>query len=61
MRVSAVAGTVCVNGQEVEIRSLSNSDIVNGVVDLRFGDVNAKLYFNEGKLASESNESVRND
>ncbi|XP_062133402.1 mediator of DNA damage checkpoint protein 1 isoform X2 [Drosophila sulfurigaster albostrigata] len=49
VRIAAVAGKVFVNGSETEIQSISNSDIVNCLVDLKFGNVKAKLSFKEDK------------
>ncbi|XP_034104684.1 uncharacterized protein LOC117568281 [Drosophila albomicans] len=49
VRIAAVAGKVIVNGSETEIQSISNSDIVNCLVDLKFGNVKAKLSFKEDK------------
>ncbi|KAL7731463.1 hypothetical protein ACLKA6_017280 [Drosophila palustris] len=56
VRVAAVAGKVYVNGGEIEIKSIRSSDIVNAVVDLRFGDgdVNAKLYFDDDNVDNEA-------
>ncbi|EDW69490.2 uncharacterized protein mu2 [Drosophila virilis] len=51
VRVSAATGKVYVKGLEtgLEIKSISEADAVNGLVDLRFGNVAAKLQFNDGK------------
>lgn len=51
MRVSAATGKVYVKGLEtgLEIKSISEADAFNGLVDLRFGNVAAKLQFNDGK------------
>ncbi|XP_030570784.1 uncharacterized protein LOC115769902 isoform X2 [Drosophila novamexicana] len=51
VRVSAATGKVYVKGLEtgLEIKSISEADAFNGLVDLRFGNVAAKLQFNDGK------------
>ncbi|XP_064539959.1 mediator of DNA damage checkpoint protein 1 [Drosophila montana] len=51
VRVSAATGQVYVKGLEtgLEIKSISEADAINGIVDLRFGNVAAKLQFNDGK------------
>jgi len=50
VRLAAVAGKVYEkNGQEIETKSINESDTLNDFVDLRFGNVKAKLYFNDGK------------
>ncbi|XP_032591545.1 mediator of DNA damage checkpoint protein 1 [Drosophila grimshawi] len=48
VRLSAVAGKVFVNGLETgeEIKNISKIDAVDGIVNLSFGKVAAKLHFN---------------
>lgn len=45
MRLSAVAGTTSVNERETEVMSISESDTVDNLVILRFGNISAKLCF----------------
>lgn len=45
MRISAVAGKTYVGEKEIEAKSISESDAVDGLVILRFGNATAELRF----------------
>ncbi|XP_017863321.1 PREDICTED: mediator of DNA damage checkpoint protein 1 [Drosophila arizonae] len=49
VRLAAVNGDVFVNGLKtgLEIKSISEADAINGLVDLAFGNVTGKLRFND--------------
>lgn len=51
VRLAAVNGDVFVNNLKtgLEIKSISEADAINGHIDLRFGNVTAKLRFNDAK------------
>lgn len=52
VRISAVAGKTYVGGKEIEAKSISESDAVDGLVILRFGNATAQLRF-KGDLDAE--------
>lgn len=60
VRLAAVNGDVFVNNLKtgLEIKSISEADAINGHIDLRFGNVTAKLRFNDAKRLD--NEEVKN-